>query len=937
MSKDNDEIEIDMAMITAKIKTTSSKAVQFLKNNQYVLPIILLIIAIFFSVHFRMYPSNLPITDQWAESTIYNSYRSDITNQINQQYPNLPDSHKERLINEEFNKFLKENGAQINPLIEQYSNQFKSHFQNEDGNTFLLAIDPYLWYRYGLNYLECKHPGCYEIENESGTYYATLRDGRNYQVPRMAGVAYLGVFIYHFMNIFKETSLMRAFFFVSIVLVALSIIPAFFLAKRLGGNLGGFVAGLIIAINAPLLGRTPGGFTDNDGAIILFPLFAIWCLVGFIEAKSWHKRILFGTGGGLVFYLMSRIWPTQHLFFALLCSVIMYIGLLGLIDYIKHKKLSSVYDKIKQVILMPFLFLVSCLVVLTVFVDFRYIISLFEPILNFVRFHEVAVRTAWPNVLTTVAELNVRPYSSLVDSMGGNLIIGISLIGLVLLFLIKSKDKKSNLLFASAILVWTVATVFSYSRGLRFAILVVPSLAICFGTALGLMYQYGSKWFTKELHLNHTLSKSLFCFIILLLFILPVTPTGSLFTSARDVSMNQIPSYNTAWDNTLNSIKSDAEDGYGYITTWWDFGHWFVAKGIRVTFDGGDQGRRIHWVGNSLLTDDEHLSVSILRMLNCGQENSFNLLEDYFENDTLKAVTLTYETIVEDKDKAREILERENVDSDIINQFLDYTHCDDEILFPHYFITSEDMVGKAGVWGHFGSWNFTKSTIWQTIRGTSFENGTDLLVKRFNISIEEAPNMYYEIQRTNADQWVSPWPGYLSERANCMDVDDLLRCENGVEINLTNMKSYLYTQQGKMLLSSLSYINHDNEFSVIEYEGDTLPYSLLLLPNKATILAHPLHAGSMFTRLFFYEGHGLKHFKQFSDVKQITGARILTWKIDWDSTEPINIFHLKELNESDENVLEQVIDVDELGIDLEHVTSDDDLEENNHNAISSEE
>ena len=30
---------------------------------------------------------------------------------------------------------------------------------------------------------------------------------------------------------------------------------------------------------------------------------------------------------------------------------------------------------------------------------------------------------------------------------------------------------------------------------------------------------------------------------------------------------------------------------------------------------------------------------------------------------------------------------------------------------PDYFITSYDMIGKSGVWGHFGSWDFVKATM----------------------------------------------------------------------------------------------------------------------------------------------------------------------------------------------------------------------------------
>ena len=42
---------------------------------------------------------------------------------------------------------------------------------------------------------------------------------------------------------------------------------------------------------------------------------------------------------------------------------------------------------------------------------------------------------------------------------------------------------------------------------------------------------------------------------------------------------------------------------------------------------------------------------------------------------------------------------------------------------------------------------------------------------------------------------------------------------------------------------------------------------------------------SMFTRLFYQEGTGLKHFKKFSDERTLFGGRIIVWKVDWEGKE----------------------------------------------------
>ena len=62
-SKSDDDFKLD-------IKEHFNSVIFFFKNNKYALPVLLIFIAIFFSTFFRMYPSDLPITDQWAEENV---------------------------------------------------------------------------------------------------------------------------------------------------------------------------------------------------------------------------------------------------------------------------------------------------------------------------------------------------------------------------------------------------------------------------------------------------------------------------------------------------------------------------------------------------------------------------------------------------------------------------------------------------------------------------------------------------------------------------------------------------------------------------------------------------------------------------------------------------------------------------------------------------
>ena len=122
------------------------------------------------------------------------------------------------------------------------------------------------------------------------------------------------------------------------------------------------------------------------------------------------------------------------------------------------------------------------------------------------------------------------------------------------------------------------------------------------------------------------------------------------------------------------------------------------------------------------------------------------------------------------------------------------------------------MIGKAGVWGHFGSWNFERASMYNQAHNKPREEGINLLVEKFGLNEEEASDMYYEIKTNEADRWVSPWPGYQGT-SGCSIQGELALCNNGVMINLTDYDVKLNTQGGIGIPHSIVYV--DGEDSVI--------------------------------------------------------------------------------------------------------------------------
>lgn len=868
------------------------KAIKYTKDNaRWIIPLLLILIAITTSTYFRMQSSYLPITDDWAQNTVYNHYQSQLSNQIAQQYPNLPKQNRDSLLQKEFEKFLEQNKDQISKDITQVSQQYKAQFKDENGDTYLLAIDPYLWYSEARNVVNHGHLGDIVIDGKS---YFTLRDGRLNKESTPQLHPYFAAYLYKFLHFFNPNlTLMRALFLLPAIIIGLSMIPAFFIGRMMVGNVGGFFAAMFLAVNGPLLGRTPAGFSDTDPYNILFPLMIAWLFLEAMVTKDNKKRYIYTTLSALFVGLFAGTWGGWSFAFLFMLGV---LGLTVISRAVKEKtfNIKKIVEKQKKHFIVLGTFLLASGIFVTLFRDFRsYWKSFIRPI-QFMTLKDVGIKSIWPNVLTTVAEFNTTSFKSIINQMGGKFLFTLAVVGILILLLKKDEEDRWQPQYFIILLIWLLSTAYAFTKGTRFAILIAPAFALSLGSFLGYAYQKCSYWISKGIRLPKAISKITVLAVLLLLLITPLS-------TAEKIAKNEVPSMNDSWYNTLTKIKNDSEKAI--ITSWWDFGHWFVAIAERmVTFDGGNNNnQRIHWVGKTLLTKDETEAVGILRMLNCAQETASAKLNEFTANDSLKSVNMLYEIFqTPDRDQAYLKYQELGLTKEQAAVMLDYTHCED--LIPNYYITSDDMIGKAGVWGHFGSWNFKKAVMYQKTNQLSRPKAVAYLTEKFNLTEQEADKLHYEIQNTKGDNWIAPWPGYLSTVKGCdMLTDTEVKCaipfQSGEVTLRVNLNTYNVTIDNNpgVMPNSLVYATKDG---VVEkkFAGDkTSGFSAVLIPsgdNYGMMITDPLQAASMFTRLFFFDGHGLQCFSKFDDVQQFTGGKIATWKVDYDCQQQNKVFFL---------------------------------------------
>jgi dolichyl-diphosphooligosaccharide--protein glycosyltransferase len=366
-----------------------------------------------------------------------------------------------------------------------------------------------------------------------------------------------------------------------------------------------------------------------------------------------------------------------------------------------------------------------------------------------------------------------------------------------------------------------------------------------------------------------------------------------LFTSfyvkrSIEIATFKIPMMNDAWQKSLVFIKDNTNKD-AIINSWWDYGHWFKAIAQRkVLFDGKTQNSPVaYWMAKALITNDEDEAVGILRMLDISRNKAFELLDSYglshskIVDTLLKAVKLSrieaYQCLEEEFDK-------EKVEKVMPLLFNSNTP-------QACFIASYDMIGKMRAISHIGNWDFQKGEIWLHFLGSAPMDFLNYLKKEYGYTKEQISILLRDLKMLNdrdALGWISRASSInLDSVSNKFKKDNnLLIFDNGLVLDLSNFNAYLLRGQGVDIGIPYSVVYLENgALKETKLEKSNLDYSVLLLSDekdsyKCIFLDKDL-AKSMFVRMYFLKGEGLKYFKKLITEKTPEGNFIYTYNIEW--------------------------------------------------------
>ena len=759
--------------------------------------------------------------------------------------------------------------------------QAKSFYQDQNGLAFFSEMDSYYNLRLTEDYLNHGYLGDTKINGTDWDLHSSYPPGQSAEYPPL--IVYLTAFTYKFVNLFKHVPLNAVAIWIAPFIASLAVIPAYLLIRRITNDYGGITAGLLVGLAPAYFAHTFAGFFDTDQFNMLLPLLVVMFFIYSILAKNMKSRTIYASLSAISMLVFTLAWEGWwYIFYLIIATVVIYLLVSKFLfnfkpiksDYFKGK-LAWFNDKPE--IYTFVVFLVLSLILMSISLGLSGLFSGLESPIGVTKLQSAVQSTSYPNVYISVSELQIPSITEVINGVGGYLPFFFGIFGVIaLIWKLKPKEvkkevsdkkprkprrrgrnrrkedekeiekdtkiikpdqipQKRNYIFYIVLFsLWLLITAYAMTKGVRFIENFSLPIALSAGIFVGILLSY-----VKGHVKNISYQKIIMAVIVIAVVFSPIT-------SAYGISSTVVPGTDNSMVSSLEWINNNTSNNT-VITSWWDFGHLFTAVADRpVTFDGSSQNSpRAYWVGKALLTSNETLSVGILRMLASSGDMAPLTLDNY-TNNTGKSAEILNNILGVNKTQAISIMTTQyNLTPDQAQTIVQYTHPNNPT--PDVLITSSDMVGKAGWWSYFGSWNFTSN------------NGTNYQYLAAQMNSTTVNNKTLLI---GGNAVVAQANGTNNISAGIVDTNAIT--SNDTTATLNEISNELKSGNGSLVIPphTLTLINNNTVTQTLV--SNSSQYSILLITENDTYIAVAMNKeleNSMFTKLFFEGGAGLTHFK----------------------------------------------------------------------------
>lgn len=861
-----------------KIQKTQDTTVKRKSNLWLLLGLATLSIGI--NVYFRLNSLFLPSIDRIAKEVAYTELRNKLYNDILMSQPDLSERDKEKVLSMLVKKAVKEKKSEINREILEKSKELKAYFQDERGWAYLQEADSYRWLRRVDNFLTLGHFGNLRVNNQDYDTLMSAPLGNKVEPLRLH--FYIGIYFYKFLHLFnKQLSLMNCLGLLPVFFSAIMVIAIFILSMLLGISCSSsFVVSLVIGLSPYILTKTSFGWFDTDIYNVSLPLIIVWSLACFFIEKLSRYRFLFLFLCGLLIGIYSSLWPIWwHILYILLVSLFLYY-----LNYLIYNKQNTILTKLKESLLAIFLF--ASFSYLSVFAVSGWDTvkkSFLEPFSYLSLRQGLALDNFWPNLAFTVGELKRAEIREIVFGMGGSPFLYGGIFGFLILVIFKRNlqnfTEKGFLFFT--LLVWLLTMLGLTSFGIKFIEFLVIPLGISFGIFLDML---NNSINPKQSHIVFfkRINAKVYNLISASLFI--ITTLIPLYNASK---ISIVPLINDSWWNMLTKIKQTTPKD-AVINAYWNQGDWIMSIAKRATInDPSWQYTAVpYWFSKALLSTNEEEAFGILRMLNSGANQAFEEFSRRLGNDKLLSLKLINKIILLEKEETVVLLSKYTQDKEVIAKILKSIYGPPP---PSYLLIYDQMVNIMPTLSTIANWDFERVDLLHKYSIFNKNDFIDYCKKHLKYSEDYVQTIYADLKsrdRSNLLQWVSK-ESYQFYTPNLESFDDsgkLIFFDNGIVIDMENLRAYFRDSRGskELVPMDLIFIDEDTVRENINTKGDTA-YSVLLTKRngiyKAVLFSRPL-AQSLFFKLYFMNGKGLKHFKLVHSERKDRGTSVFLYKIE---------------------------------------------------------
>lgn len=465
--------------------------------------------------------------------------------------------------------------------------------------------DPWYYYRLSLYVLEYGRNFGWDILS----YYPPGRPGEVH-----LGVEYTLAFFYKLVSLFKDIQFMQFFIIAPAIISGLSAIPAYLATRYITKNkIAGLFSAFFAVLAPSFIGYSVAGYMDSKAFVVFYSFLSIFALMYAMKRKD----IVGYSIAIIVNLLFIYTWSTGGWYpliaFLLFIPAVIIFRIFEEIIHSRKLKINfePIVKEAKELIL-PFLIIVISINIIT---QLWLGENIFMSILSALGFVGV-VETLLVNV--SVAELQsiniftISGFERVAQSVG-LLPMVLTLFGLPSLILIQVFRKERINFEEIFLFLFALITFYMILHGVRFALIFSVATSLSAGYVIAGFLRY-----IQEMKEYREIMISMY-FGILFYFSLQLLSNayvfGEQYSAGYGISEN--------WRNALDWLKENG-NSTTLVTTWWDPGHIIAGyTGLKVHADGAHCGPsacipynhniRIQDMGRVFSTSDEKEALEILR------------------------------------------------------------------------------------------------------------------------------------------------------------------------------------------------------------------------------------------------------------------------------------------------------------------------------------